>query len=164
MSRTIRYFLPLHRRSIGLIFPLLILVIAGLITPTFMSAGLPWWPLFVLCLPGLLAIIIAIEFWNVAIGFDAEGVHYRSVGYSVSAPWKRVSERRNGNTVSLNIEACEPRYHWWLGMMQAVLSVFLPGRARYANGLMATIPLSWFSTGPGDAVMVTYARAIATAE
>jgi hypothetical protein len=156
---TTMYFLPLRSRMVALVFPVLILAMAGVATPTFVEAGLPWWPLFIFGLPGFLAIVIAVEYWNVAIGFDAGAIHYRSVGYSVSAPWNTVSERNDGGKISLAIDRCEPHYHWWLGAMQAALSALMPGRARYAQGLMANVPLSWFSASPGDEVMTAYLRA-----
>lgn len=152
------HILPLHRRVVAFVFPLIILVIVGVTTPTFIEVGLPWWPLFIFGLPAILSVFMAIEYWNVAIGFDADGVRYRSGGYSVSAPWSTVSERASGRGSVLYVDQCEPRYRWWLGGMQVVLGVLWPARSRYAHGLMAIIPVWWFSTGPNDPVMADFAR------
>jgi len=152
------HFLPLQRRVIAFVFPLIIVVIAALATPTFIRAGLPWWPLFIFGPPGLLALLICFEYWNASIGFDESHLHYRAVGYTVVAPWEKVSERGQGGRISLHVSECEPRYHWWLGIMQAVLSVLMPARSRYAHGLIAIIPLYWFASSPDDAVMSEFRR------
>lgn len=148
--------LPLQRRLAAVVFPVIIVVIAALTTPTFIRAGLPWWPLFIFGPPGLVALLIAVEYWNAAIGFDSEQMHYRSVGYQLTAPWNRLSERVTDGKLSLHVRECEPRYHWWLWIMQATLSVFMPARSRYAHGLMAVIPLYWFAATPDDEVMREY--------
>lgn len=150
------HVLPLQRRMVAFVFPLIIVVTAVLTTPTFIEAGLHWWPLFIFGLPGLLALLICFEYWNAAIGFDSEQLHYRSVGYQVTAPWHRLSERVTDGKVSLYVRECEPRYHWWLWIMQAVLGVFMPHRSRYAHGLMAVVPLYWFASAPDDAVMTEF--------
>lgn len=152
------HVLPLHRRVVALIFPLIIGGIAVLTTPTFFEVGLPWWPLLILGLPGLLSLLICFEYWNAAIGFDSEQLHFRSVGYQVTAPWQRVSERITDGKVSLYVEACEPRYRWWLWIMQSALHVFMPHRSRYAHGLMALIPLYWFASAPDGAVMQDFRK------
>ncbi|WP_343315449.1 hypothetical protein AAIB41_11590 [Brucella sp. BE17] len=156
----IMYFLPLKRRLVAFVFPLLIILLAVVTTPTFVQAGLPWWPLFIFALPGLLALVICVEYWNVAIGFSDTHVQFQSVGYQVEAPWSKVSERSNKGRIVLLISECEPHYAPWLGLMQRALSILMPGRARYAHGMMATIPLFSFSTAPNDAVMNTYRRLV----
>lgn len=145
--------LPLRRRLVAFVFPLIVGAIAALTIPTFIEAGLPWWPLFIFGVPGLLALQICFEYWNVTIGFDAEQLHYRSVGYQVTAPWHHLSERVIDGKVLLHVRDCEPHYHWWLWIMQAFLSMFMPARSRYAHGLMAIIPLHWFASTPDSAVM-----------
>lgn len=147
------FVLPLQRRLVAFVFPLIVGAIAVLTTPTFLEAGLPWWPLFIFGLPGLLALQICFDYWNAAIGFDAEQLHYRSVGYRVTAPWHQLSERWIDGKVLLHVRDCEPHYHWWLGIMQAVLGLFMPARSRYAHDLMAIIPLHWFAATPDSAVM-----------
>lgn len=148
------HFLPLQRRLVAFLFPLIVVAIAALTTPAFIEAGLHWWPLFIFGAPVLLALLICFEYWSAAIGFDAEKLHYRSVGYQLTAPWHRLSERLIDGKMSLYVSECEPRYHWWLWIMQAVLGPIMPRRSRYAHGLMAMIPLHWFASSPDDAVML----------
>lgn len=152
------HHMPIQRRVVAFVFPFLVLIMAGISTPRFIDAGLPWWPLFIFGLPAILAIVICVEYWNAAIGFDAEQVCFRSVGYQVVAPWVNVSERQSGGRSFLYIDQCVPQYSWWLGAMQNVLRIFMPGRSRYAHGLMAAIPLYSFVTAPDDAVMTDYRR------
>lgn len=153
------HFMPLQRRLVAFVFPLLVVIMAGASTPGFVEAGLPLWPLFIFALPALLSLIICSDYWNAAIGFSQGHMHFRSVGYDIVAPMQKVTERQSAGKVVLSVSDCEPRYSWWLAPMQAVLGVLMPGRSRYAHGLMATVPLYSFSTAPNDAVMKAYRQA-----
>ncbi|WEK03438.1 MAG: hypothetical protein P0Y65_14705 [Candidatus Devosia phytovorans] len=151
------YFVPQPRRMIGFLFPLLILGMAAVAAPTFIQAGLAWWPLFIFGLPLLLAIVICLEFWNSSVSLGDEGLRYRSVGYELSATWAQVHQRDAGKT-TLVVSQAEPRLYPWLAPMNGVLSLLMPGRARYAGGLMGNIPLWYFATEQDDTVMVDFHR------
>nr|WP_314261633.1 hypothetical protein [uncultured Devosia sp.] len=103
------YFLPSQRRIIGFVFPLLILGMAAVAAPTFIQAGLAWWPLFIFGLPLLLAIVICVEHWNVSVALGDEGLRYGSVGYELSATWAQVSVRENDGKITLVVSQAEPR-------------------------------------------------------
>ncbi|HTN61742.1 MAG TPA: hypothetical protein VL147_09320 [Devosia sp.] len=156
------HLLPPHRRAIGFVFPAIILVMALVMVPIFISAGLAWWPLFILGPAAALALLICVEWRAIAISFDTSGVHYRAVGYRIDVPWFGIKFQANGNRPVLYVT--EGQHHWfpWLGVMFNILNVFNPYRASHASGLTAIIPLYYFLTGGDDDVM-TDLRAMAPA-
>jgi hypothetical protein len=149
----IMHHLPMPRRLIGVLFPVLVLGIASVTAPTFIANGLGWWPVYIFALPLLLAFVICVEYWNIAVGFDASGVHYRSVGYEIEARWEQVSVIQDKSWTSLHLAEAQPRFYPWLGVMYQALTVLVRYRARHARGMMAIVPLSYFATRPDDPVM-----------
>jgi hypothetical protein len=147
------HLLPPMNRAIAFVFPAIIVVIAALTFPVFIKAGLGWWPVFILGLPGILAMVICMEFRATSIGFDANGVHYQAVGYKVYAPWMGVVLQPNRGKPVLLVTKGERQFFPWLGVMYKTLSVLMPYRARYASYLTATIPLHFFLSTGNDAVM-----------
>lgn len=152
------HFPPLSRRLVALVFPLMILGIAAATTPTFVRAGLASWPAFIFGPPMVLALVIAFEYWNVSIGFSRDKVHYRSVGYGLEATRSQVSVQDDGGKLVLRISEAEPKFHTWLGPMHHALTALMPQRARYAEGMMASIPLWYFTAAPSDAVTQDFQR------
>lgn len=152
------YYLPLPRRLIGVLSPVLILGMAAVSAPTFIANDLAWWPVYIFALPLLLALVICVEYWNVAVRFDASGVHYLSVGYAIEARWEQVSVIKANGGTSLHLAEAEPRFYPWLGVMYHALAALVSPRARYARGMMAIVPLSFFATRPDDAVMLEFRR------
>lgn len=154
----IMHHLPMPQRLIGFLFPLLILGMAAVSAPTFIANDLAWWPVFIFALPLLISLVISIEYWNIALGFDESGIQYRSVGYAIAAPWEQVSVLEANGRTSLRLSEAEPRLYPWLGVMYHALTFFMTHRARYARGMMAIVPLSSFGTRPDDAVMADFKR------
>lgn len=152
------YFVPQPRRMTGFLFPLLMLGMAAVMAPTLINAGLAIWVLFIFGLPLLLAIVICVEYWNISLILDDEGLRYRSVGYELKATWAQASVRQGDGKPTLVICEAEPRLSWWLAPMNGVLSVLMLRRVRYAGGLMGSIPLWYFATTPDDAVLVEVRR------
>lgn len=152
------HHLPLPKRLIGFLFPLLILGMAFVTAPAFIANDLVWWPVFIFALPLLLSLVICIEYWNAAVGFDESGLHYRSVGYAIEARWEQVSVHETNGRTNLRLTEAQPRLYPWLGAMYQALAVFMAPRARYASGMMALVPLSSFATAPDDAVMQDFKR------
>jgi hypothetical protein len=150
------------RRAVAFVFPGIIVLIAVIITPGFIAADLAWWPLFILGLPAVLAVVISIEFRAIAIGFDASGVRYRSVGYQLAVPWSGVQLQTVGGKPILLATEGERQFFPWLDMMHNILSVLMPRRANFASRAMETIPLYYFMTASDDAVMADL-RAVAPA-
>ncbi|KAA0971837.1 hypothetical protein FPY71_01520 [Aureimonas fodinaquatilis] len=146
----------MQRRLTAFVFPVLIIVPAALTTPTFIEAGLAWWPLFIFGLPMVLAILICVEYWNASIQIDGNMLRYQSVGYQLDATWRQVSVTNKNGKVTLRVSEAEPRLHLWLAPMQRILMLFIPRRALFAQGLMASIPLWYFSTASDDAVMAEF--------
>lgn len=147
------HLLPPGRRAIAFVFPGIIVLIAVIIIPGFVAADLAWWPLFILGLPAVLAVVICVEFRAIAIGFDASGVRYRSVGYQLAAPWSGVQLQTVGGKAILRVIEGERQFFPWLGVMHAILSVLMPRRANFASRVMETIPFYYFMTASDDAVM-----------
>lgn len=132
----IMHHLPMPRRLTGLLFPLLILGMACVTAPTFIANDLAWWPVFIFALPLLLSLVICVEYWNGAVGFDDSGVHYRSVGYTIAAPWEQVFVHEANGRTSLRLAEAEPRLYPWLSVMYHALTFLVTHRARHARGMM----------------------------
>jgi len=154
------HHLPPGRRAVAFIFPAIIVIIAALGMPAFAGTGREWWLLAILALPLILAMVICREYRAVAIGFDAAGVHYRSVGYTLYAPWQTVTFDARGNSPVLRVSQAKPDFFPWLGIMHRALSLLVPYRARRAETMMTSIPLHAFLTA-GDGPALQDLRAIA---
>ena len=147
------HLLPERHRAIAFIFPAIIVLMAAVMFPIFIGAGLAWWPVFILAPAAIIAVIVCIEFRATAIGFDAQGVRYRAVGYSLEAPWSGLRYESNGGKPVLIVTSGQRHFHPWLGIMYQILSVLMPGRTDRASHAMASIPLYFFLTNENDRVM-----------
>lgn len=147
------HLLPERHRAIAFIFPAIIVVIAAISFPVFIGAGRGWWPVFILAPAAILAVVICIEFRAIAIGFDASGVHYRSVGYALDVPWSGLAFHANGGKPVLRVTQGQRHFFPWLGVLYAILRVVMPFRANHASVAMANIPLYFFVVSERDSVM-----------
>lgn len=140
----IMHHMPLARRAVAYVFPAIIVVIAALAAPAFAETGRIWWLVAILALPAALAVLICVEYRAAALGFDADGVHFRSVGYRMHVPWQDISlETQHGKPI-IRARAAVPQFFPWLGFLYSVLAVLVPRRARHAGGMMSIIPLYAF--------------------
>ncbi|WP_156392559.1 hypothetical protein [Rhizobium sp. Root482] len=149
------HLLPERRRAIAFIFPAIIVVIAVAFFPLFVDTGRGWWLVFILAPASVVAVIICIEFRATAIGFDAHGVHYRTVGYSLDVPWSGIQFHANCGKPILCVTQGERHFSPWLGVMYGILHVLMPFRAERASRLMTQIPLYFFMISENDSVMVS---------
>ena len=149
----IMHTMPPGRRAVAYVFPAIILVTAALSTPAFMSTGRIWWLVAILGLPLVLAVVICIEYRRAALGFDASGVHFRSVGYQLHAPWHNVTFDANGDKPILRVTGATPELFPWLSAMYRLLAVLTPMRAARAEAMMTTIPLYAFLSAGDDSVL-----------
>lgn len=148
---TVHHMLP-ARRAVAYIFPALVLAMIAFALPGFMETGRVWWVLFIFALPLVLAIVICVEYRAAALGFDATGAHFRSVGYTLHVPWDGMTLDRDGGKLILRVTQGKRVFFPWLGFMYDTLMLLAPYRARRADVMMTTIPLYPFTNGD-DAVM-----------
>jgi len=152
-SLTIHHMRP-NIRAIAYVFPALVLAMAGLSLPGFMETGRALWVAYIFALPLLLSILICVEYRAAAIAFDANGVHFRSVGYRLDVPWDGVSIDQTGSKPILRVTQGDLVFFPWLGFLHGVLMLLAPYRARRANVMMSTIPLyAFLSDHEQDPVM-----------
>ena len=151
-SLTMHHMRPASR-AVAYIFPGLILALIALSVPGFMETGRILWVGFIFALPLLLSIVICVEYRASAIGFDAKGVRFRSVGYTIDVPWDGVTLETSGNKPILRVARGTLVFFPWLGFMHAVLMLMAPYRARRAEAMMTTIPLHVFVRDGNDPVM-----------
>lgn len=131
-------------RLFGLALPLAMIVLGAVIFPTFHEAGLPWWPLFIMALPTLLAAWLAVEIQLCTLTLDDRGARYRGVGYRVGAPWAGIEGRLTAARPGLLVVDGESGFIGPIRIMAAVLNVIWPQRADRAARLMGWISLSAF--------------------
>lgn len=149
---TMHLMRPGHR-AVAYIFPALILAMVAYSVPGFMETGRLLWVGFIFALPLLLSIIICLEYRAAAIGFDAKGLRFRSVGYTLDVPWANVTLERSGTKPILRVTNGTRVLYPWFGFMHAVLMLVTPYRARHADAMMTIIPLYVFLRTGDDPVM-----------
>lgn len=138
---------------IAFAFPGIIVLLAAYIVPILVSAGLGWWAAFILVPAACLSVLICFEFWATAVGFDAEGVRYRAVGYRIDAPWSDVEFQDNGGKPVLLVSEGRRTVSPWFAVLFRVAGMLAPHQARASHRMMASIPLYYFLTADTDAVM-----------
>lgn len=155
--------LPPRRRVIGYLFPALIVLLAVFMFPPFISAGRGWWPVFILAPAAVLAVLVAVEWRKVAVGFDGRGVAYQAVGYRLNVPWDRVKLAGTPDRPSLVAAQAEQVASPWFAILLRIGAVLTPGRTAHAVRMASNIPLYYFAASGEDAVMRDF-RQMAPAE
>ena len=136
------WVLPLGRRLIGVLFPVLVALMALYAFPGFAQNGRGSWTLYIFALPALLSVIIMIEWWRVSIGFEASGVHFQSVGYRIAVRWEDLRWPPSGRgelVASVGDLTFSP---WFAPMVPLVGGI----HGRLAAQAMTRIPIAFFET------------------
>lgn len=136
------WVLPLGRRLIGVVFPVLVAFMALYAFPGFAENGRGSWTLYIFALPAVLSVIIMVEWWRVSIGFDASGVHFQSLGYRIMVRWNDLRWPPSGRR-----ELVASGGHLTFSPWFALMVRFVGGvHGRRAAQAMTRIPIAFFET------------------